>query len=62
MERDNGDVMRLVLDQLPVGTVIAGTQGRVLLMNGATRHVTGCHGRDTIAFPVLFADAVPEDL
>ena len=62
MERNDAELMRLVLDQLPDGIVIAGTDGRVLLVNDAARRITGRHERNALAFPMLFADAVPDDV
>ncbi len=62
MAQDDGELIRLALEQLPDGVVVADAQDRVVALNAQVRLIRGTRSDASIAFPLLFGDSVTEDV
>lgn len=62
MAQDDGELIRLALEQLPDGVVVADAHDRVVALNAQARLIRGARSDAVIAFPLLFAGSVSEDV
>ena len=62
MAQDEGELIRLALEQLPDGVVVADAHDQVVTLNAQARVIRGPRSDTSIAFPLLFAGSVTEDV
>jgi len=62
MAQDEGELIRLALEQLPDGVVVADAHDHVVTFNAQARLIRGPQSDTGIAFPLLFAGSVTEDV
>src|SRR5450830_1277277 len=62
MAQDEGELIRLALEQLPDGVVVADAHDQVVTLNAQARVIRGPRSDASIAFPLLFAGSVTEDV
>jgi hypothetical protein len=62
MAQDEGELIRLALEQLPDGVVVADAHDYVVTLNAQARLIRGPRSDAGIAFPLLFAGSVTEDV
>ena len=62
MVHDEGELVRLALEQLPDGVVVADAHGHVVTLNAQARLIRGPRSDAGIAFPLFFAGSVTEDV
>lgn len=62
MAQDEGELIRLALEQLPDGVVVADAHDHVVTLNAQARLIRGPRSDASIAFPLLFAGSVTEDV
>ncbi|MCX6062688.1 MAG: HD domain-containing protein [Caldiserica bacterium] len=62
MAQDDGELIRLALEQLPDGVVVADAHDRVVALNAQARLIRGARSDASVAFPLLFAGSVTEDV
>lgn len=62
MAQDEGELIRLALEQLPEGVVVADAEDRVVALNAQARLIRGARSDASIAFPLLFGGSVTEDV
>ncbi|HWQ21914.1 MAG TPA: HD domain-containing phosphohydrolase [Clostridia bacterium] len=62
MAQDDGELIRLALEQLPDGVVVADAHDRVVALNAQARLLRGVRPDTSIAFPLLFGGSVTDDI
>ena len=62
MAQDEGELIRLALEQLPDGVVVADAHDHVVTLNAQARLIRGLRSDAGIAFPLLFGSSVTEDV
>ncbi|MCX6085494.1 MAG: HD domain-containing protein [Caldiserica bacterium] len=62
MAQDDGELIRLALEQLPDGVVVADAHDRVVALNAQARLIRGARSDASVAFPLLFAGSVTQDV
>ncbi len=62
MAQDEGELIRLALEQFPDGVVVADAHDHVVTLNAQARLIRGSRSDAGIAFPLLFGSSVSEDV
>jgi len=62
MAQDDGELIRLALEQLSDGVVVADAHDRVVALNAQARLIRGARSDASVAFPLLFAGSVTEEV
>jgi putative nucleotidyltransferase with HDIG domain len=62
MGHDEGTLLRLALEGLPDGVIVADAHDRVVALNARARLIRGDQTRESVAFSLLFAGSPPQDV
>jgi putative nucleotidyltransferase with HDIG domain len=62
MAHDEGTLLRLALEGLPDGVVVADAHDQVVALNARARLIRGDRVIASAAFPLLFASSLPDDV
>jgi response regulator RpfG family c-di-GMP phosphodiesterase len=62
MGHDDGTLLRLALEGLPDGVVVADADDRVVALNARARLIRGGQAGDSEAFPLLFTGSLRQDV